>query len=182
MTFKSLKLWGLLAILLTVLLMIGAVADAQNAESSKQPASKENKEQPPPGLAELVHMSSELDERFNSLEKEIETVLDLSAAQKRYDFNIEKLEELTARVQAQKATKNPSYQDLAELKAAIRERDKTNKDEIDQIRAAIDKVENWRAEWLDKYQKWTHWEDQLLKKVPISSVELTFKKAQRYNL
>ena len=91
MPFKSLKLWGLLTILLTVLLMIDAKAGAQNAESSEQPASKENEEQPPPGLAELVHMASELDQRFNSLERKIETVFDLNAAKKRYDSNTENL-------------------------------------------------------------------------------------------
>jgi hypothetical protein len=127
MPFKSLKLWGLLTILLTVLLMISAEAGAQNAESSKQPASLEKEEQPPPGLAELVHMASEMDERFHSLERKIETVFDLKAAQKRYESNTKKLEKLTERVQAQKAIENPSYQDLVELKAAIRERDSTNK-------------------------------------------------------
>jgi len=174
MPFKSLKLWKLLTILLTALLMISAEAGAQNAESSKQPASLEKEEQPPPGLAELVHMASELDQRFNSLERKIATVFDLNAAQKRYDANIEKFEKLTKRVQTQIAEENSSYQDLAELKAAIREKDKTNKNQINQIRNAIIKVENWRAEWLDEYQKWTLWENTLLKKVSISSVELTF--------
>ena len=174
MPFKSLKLWGLLTIFLTVLLMVGAEVGAQNAESSKQPASLEKEEQPPPGLAELVHMASELDQRFNSLERKIATVFDLNAAQKRYDANIEKFEKLTKRVQTQIAEENSSYQDLAELKAAIREKDKTNKNQINQIRNAIIKVENWRAEWLDEYQKWTLWENTLLKKVSISSVKLTF--------
>jgi len=142
MFFKSLKLRGLLTILLTVLLMISAEAGAQNAESSKQPASSEKEEQPPPGLAELVHMASKLDERYNSLERKIETIFDLKAAKKRYDSNTEKFEKLTERVQAKIAEENPSYQDLAELKSAIRERDKTNKDQINKIRNAISKVEN----------------------------------------
>ena len=47
MPFKSLKLWGLLTILLTVLLMNNAEAVAQNAESSKQPASKKKKSSRP---------------------------------------------------------------------------------------------------------------------------------------
>ena len=113
MPFKLLKLLGLLTILLTVLLMISVEAGAQNAESSKQPASKENKEKPPPGLAELVHMASKLDERYNSLERKIETIFDLKAAKKRYDANTEKFEKLTERVQAKIAEENPSYQDLA---------------------------------------------------------------------
>ena len=162
MPFKSLNLWGLLTILLTVLLMISAQAGAQNAKSSEQPASKEKEEQPPPGLAELVHMASKLDERFNSLEREIEAVFDLKAAKKRYDANTEKFVKLTERVQAKIVEENPSYQDLAELKTAIRERDKTNKDQINKIRNAISKVENWRAEWLDEYQKWTLWENSCL--------------------
>ncbi len=82
---KSIKVLGLLTILLTVFLMIGAEASAQKAESSEQPAAIEKKEQPPPSLADLVSKSNELNERLNRLQRQIETVFDLPAAQKWYD-------------------------------------------------------------------------------------------------
>lgn len=178
MLFKSSNLRELLIVLLTALLMVSTAAGAQDADKSKQPAPPEEKEQPPPGLAELVQMSSKLDERFSQLEKEMATVFDLNAAQKRYESNLEELDKLTERVQAQLAVENPSYQDLAELKAAIRASDNTNTDEIDAVRDAIRTVEIWRAEWLDAYQTWTRWENTLLNEVRISSVKLTFNKAK----
>jgi hypothetical protein len=166
MPFKSLRLWWVLLIfLLTALLTVTTLASAQNADKSEQAAPLEEIEQPPPGLAELVQMGSGLDERFNGLERELATVFELNAAQKRYESSIEELDKLTERVQAQLAVENPSYQDIAELKAAIRARDNTNNDEIDTIRDAIKTVEIRRAEWMDAYQKWTRWENTILKEV-----------------
>ena len=178
MPFKSSNLRELLIILLTALLMVSPAAGAQDADKSKQPAPPEEKEQPPPGLAELVQMSSRLDERFNELERKMATVFDLSVAQKHYESGIEKLAKLTERVQKQLAVEIPSYQDLAELKAAIRATNNTNNDQVDAIRDAISTVEIWRAEWLDDYQKWTRWENALLKEFSLSSVKLTFEKAK----
>jgi small-conductance mechanosensitive channel len=125
-----------------------------------------------------VQTGSELDERFSRLERKIATVFDLSAAQQRYGSSIERLDELTERVQAKLAAENQSYPDLAELKAAIRARGKANNDEIETIKDAIRTIEIWRSQWLDDYQKWTRWENTLLKEYSISSVKLTFDKAK----
>ena len=148
---KSIKVLGLLTIILTAFLIIGAEASAQKAESSEQPAASEKKEQPPPGLADLVSKSNELIERLNRLQRQIGTVFDLSAAQKWYDEITEKLDKLTERVQTQKSTEKPTYQDLGELKATIRAQDGANNDQVDNITAAIRKVESWRIEWLKEY-------------------------------
>jgi len=179
MHIKSIKVLGLLTILLTVFLMIGAEASAQKAESSEQPAAIEKKEQPPPSLADLVSKSNELNERLNRLQRQIETVFDLPAAQKWYDEITEKLDKLTEQVQTQKSTEKPTYQDLAELKATIRAQDGANNDQIDNITAAIRKVESWRIEWLKEYEQWTKWQETLGKSVSISSVEQTFSRAQK---
>ena len=95
---------------------IDAEASNQKAESTEQPAAKEIKEAPPPGLAQLVSMSSELNERLSRLQSEIAAVFDMSAAQESYDAIIENLDKLTKRVQTQKSIEKPTYQDLAELK------------------------------------------------------------------
>ena len=123
MPFKSMKVLGLLTVLLTALLMVDADASAQKTESAEQPAAKEKKEEPPPGLAELVSMASELNERLSRLQRQIGTVFDLTAARKWYDAITVKLDKLTERVQTQKSIEKPTYQDLAELKAVIRQKD-----------------------------------------------------------
>ncbi len=178
MPFRIIKVLGLTTILLTTPLMINIEAHAATSESSEQPVA-EKKEEPPPGLAELVSKSSKLNERLNRLQREIGTVFDLTAAKKWYDTITLKLDKLSERVQAQKSVEKPTYQDLAELKSVIREQDSANNDKIDNITEAIRQVESWRIEWLKEYQQWTRWQETLMKSVSISSVEDTFTRAQK---
>jgi len=179
MRIKSIKVLGLLTILLAAFLMIDAEASAQNAESAEQPDAKEIKEEPLPGLAKLVSMSSELNERLNRLQSQIGTLIDLSAAQESYESIIKDIDKLTESVQSQKTTEKPTYQDLAELKTGILEENDINKDQIENISAVIRKVESWRIDWLKEQQKWTKWQTKLLGTVSISSVESTFTVAQQ---
>ena len=176
---RILKTTGLLTVLLTALLLTTTGTFAQDAKSSDKPAAEEKKEQPPPGLAELVSRSSELNERLNRLESQIGTVFDLTAAKEWYDNITEKLDKLTQRVEEQKSVEKPTYQDLAELKAAIRARDNANNDQIENITEAIRRVESWRIEWLKEYQQWNRWQETILKTVSITSVEDAFTRAQK---
>lgn len=177
MQFKSLKIIYFLGLLLAILLMSGGTVIAQQKEAAED-AAKAKEEEAPPKLAELVHMASEFDERFNDLQREIGLVYDLTAAEKSYASITEKLEELTERVEKLKSTKNPTYQDLAELKAAIRENDGASENQIETLTTAINKVESWRTEWLEARQSWTKWQTMVLKTVSIKTVEATFAKAQ----
>ena len=179
MPVRSMKVLGLLSILLLVALVIPIGARAANTDSVEQPAAQGKKEEPAPGLAELVSRSSKLHERYSQLQKQIVTVFDLLSAKKWYDEITLKLDKLTERLQNQESIENPTYQDLVELKGAIREKDGANNDQIDKITAAIRKVERWRIEWLKEYEQWTRWQETLGKSVAISSVELTFTRAQK---
>jgi small-conductance mechanosensitive channel len=176
---RILKTIGLLTVVLTAPPLFTTGAFAQDAKSSDKPAVEEKKEQPPPGLAELVSRSSKLHERLNRLQEDVGTVFDLAAAREWYDGITLKLDTLSERIQAQKAIEKPTYQDLAELKAAIRARDKANNDRIGNTTEAIRKVERWRIEWLKEYQQWTRWQETLLTTVSITSVEDTFTRAQK---
>jgi len=179
MTLRIMKVLGLLFILLATPLMIDIEARAQKAEPAEQPSAMEKTEEPPPGLAELVSMSGELNERFSRLQKQMGKVFDLTAAQKWYDAITVRLDKLTERVQAQKSLEKPTYQDLAELKAVIREENRSTKDQIENITAAIHSVENWRFEWLKESQQWSKWQETLQKSVSIRSVEDTFTRTQK---
>jgi small-conductance mechanosensitive channel len=173
------KVLGLLIALSMALLMIHADAGAQNTESAEQPAAEVKKEEPPPGLAELVSRSSKLNERLSRLQRQTESVFDLSAAQEWYDSTTVKLDKLTERVDGQKSIEKPTYQDLAELKGAIRQADSTNNDQIGDFTRAIRKVESWRIEWLEEYEQWTRWQETLGKSVSITSVKDTFARTQQ---
>ena len=178
MLFRSMKVLGASFILLTALLMVNADASAQKNQASEQPSVEEKKEEPPPGLAELVSKSGKLNERLNGLQRQIGNVFDLDAAREWYDSITEKLDKLTERVQAQKSIEKPNYQDLAELTAVIRQADLSNNGQIKNIMAAIRKVEGWRIEWLKEYEQWTRWQETLGKSVSIASVKDTFARAQ----
>ncbi len=179
MRFRSMKVLGLLIALSMAMLMIMAEASAQKNQASEQPATEEKKEERSPGLAELVSMSSELNERLSRLQAQIGNVLDTGAAQKWYDATTVKLDTLTERVQVQKSIEKPTYQDLAELKGTIRQEDSANNDQIDKITSAIHKVESWRLEWLKEYQRWTKWQETLPQSFAIRSVEDTFTRTQK---
>jgi small-conductance mechanosensitive channel len=179
MLFRSLKVLGVLFILLTVLLLVNTGAGAQKNPPAEQPAIEATKEEPPPGLAELVSKSGKLNERLSGLQKQIGNVFDLDAARKWYDSITEKLDKLTQRVQAQKSIQKPNYHDLAELTAVIRQADLSNNGQIKNITAAIRKVEGWRIEWLKEYEQWTRWQETLGKSVSIASVKDTFTRAQK---
>jgi len=179
MLFRSIKVLGALFILVTGLLTVNTGAGAQKAPSAEQPAIEATKDEPPPGLAELVSKSGELNERLSGLERKIENVFDLDAARERYDSITQKLDKLTERVQAQKSVEKPNYPDLAELTAIIRQADISNNGQIKNITAAIRKVEGWRIEWLKEYEQWTRWQETLGKSVSITSVKDTFARAQK---
>lgn len=177
---RLVRILGLLvAFLLTAALMNGSDAIAQNAESTEKTAAKGKAEDPPPGLAKLVSMSSQLNERLIRLQSQFGSLFDLSKAEESNKAIIESVEKLTERVQDQKIVEKPTYQDLAELKAAIREENEANNDQIKKITTAIQKAESWRIEWLKEQQRWMKWQTNLLKSVSISSVESTFTIAQQ---
>lgn len=179
MALRMMKFLRLLTMVLTIPLMINTAAGAQDADSSQQPTARDKAEQPPPGLAKLVSMSSELNERLSRLQMQMATVFNLSAARQSYDSITENLDKLAERVQAQKDIEKPTYQDLAELKAAIREENNTNDDQIGNMIAAIQQVEDWRIEWLKERRQWSNWQETLRQSVSISSVELTFNTAKK---
>ena len=179
MLLKSMKVLGALFILLTILLPMNTGAGAQKAPSAEQPAIEATKDGPPPGLAELVSKSGELNERLSDLERKLGNVFDLDAAREWYDSISEKLDKLTERVQAQKSIEKPNYHDLAELTAVIRQADISNTGQIKNITAAIHKVEGWRIEWLKEYEQWTRWQKTLGESVSIASVKDTFARAQK---
>ena len=179
MLFRPMKVLGLLIALSMALLMINADASAQDAESSEQPTAEVKKEEPPPGLAELVSKSSKLNERLSRLQRQTGKVFDLSAAQEWHDSATVKLDKLSERVDDQKSLEKPTYQDLAELKGAIRQAGSANNDQIGNFTSAIRKVESWRFEWLEEYEQWTSWQETLGKSVSITSVKDTFARTQQ---
>ena len=160
-------------------LMTGPQGFAQSTDNAGSSAATETKDEPLPGLAELVHLATKLDERFADLQRRIGKAYDFEEADKRFasiSDDLDKLKEKTLKMQS---SDKPKYQDLAELKSAFQVEAGDCIDIIESITQTINKVEGWRAEWLGEFERWAKWQDAILKTVSINTVTLTFNRAQK---
>ncbi|UCE53034.1 MAG: mechanosensitive ion channel [Desulfobacterales bacterium] len=175
MRFQKLKTCWCLGMLTALLLLHSEMVIATTSEDK---TAKEAEEEKLPGLAELVQMASELDDRLNDLDRNFEEIYDFAEAEKSNTTITQNLEKLAERLQSLKSSKKYAYEHVAELKSAIRHEEGAITDEIETISAVINKVENWRKEWLDDNQKWTKWQSSSLGDLSIPTVVSTFAKAQ----
>ena len=154
-------------------------ASAQSDSSSGSSAATQKKEVPLPGLAELVHLATKLEERFTDLQRRLGKVHDHDKTVERFASISEDLEKLKEKSLKLQSSDKPNYQNLAELKSAFQVEAGDCIDIIESITQAIRKVEGWRAEWLGEFEKWSKWEDAMLKSVSINTVALTFTRARK---
>ena len=175
MIFKPAKTICLMTILLVSMLVVDLPGFAQTADSSGQ---AQKQEEVLPGLAELVHNATRLDEQFSDLQRRIKKVYEPEKAENRFASLTEGFDKLKEKTQKLQESDKPNYQDLAQLKTAFREKANDAGDLIESITASINKVENWRADWLGEFEQWTKWQNALLKTVPINTVASTFTRAQ----
>ena len=176
--FQAFKMLCAVMILSTAVLMLNPQGLAQQTDTAKTSAATEKEQEPLPGLAELVHQASKLEENFTDLQRRIPKVYDLAETEKWFVSFTEKLGSLKEKTQKLKSSDKSKYQDLAELKSAFQQKADDCGDTIESITKSINKVESWRAEWLGEFEKWTKWQNVLLKAVSINTVESTFARAQ----
>jgi len=175
---QAIKLFGPVMILLTAMLMVNSRGFAQQTDTAGSSAAVQKEEEPLPGLADLVHKATKLDEQYADLQRRIRKVYDHEKAENQFTSITEGLDKLKEKTQKLQTTDKPNYQDLAQLKSAFREKANDAGDLIESVTAAIHKVEGWRAEWLGEFERWTKWQNVLLKTVPINTVAATFARAQ----
>ena len=178
MRFKVNKIICLAVMAWAVTIMTDPQVFAQQTDKTGSSEATEKKEDPLPGLAELVHNATKLDERFTDLQRRIGKVYDLEKTENRFDSITEDLDKLKEKTLKLQSSDKPNYQDLAELKAAFQAESGDCIDIIESITATVNKVEGWRAEWLGESERWTKWQDTILKTVSINTVASTFTRAQ----
>jgi len=178
MNLQTTKMFILVMILLPAMPMVNSQAFAQQTDTAGSSAAAQKEEKPLPGLADLVHKATKLDERFADLQRRIGKVYDIEKAENQFASITEGLDKLKEKTQKLQSSDKPNYQDLAQLKSAFREKANDAGDMIESVTASIHKVEGWRAEWLGEFELWTKWKNALLKTVPINTVAATFARAQ----
>jgi len=174
---QAAKVFCLVMMLLAVMLMVNPQGFTQQTGTAESPAAAQKEEEPLPGLAELVHEATRLDENFSDLQRRIANVYDPQKAETQFASITETLDKLKEKTKKLQSADKPNYQNLTELKSAFRENAKHASDMIESVTAAINKVEGWRAEWLGEFERWTKWQEALLQTVAINMVQSTFTRA-----
>jgi len=122
MNMQAPKMFCLVMILLTAMLMVNSQGFAQQTDTAGSSAAVQKEEEPLPGLAELVHKATKLDEQYADLQRRIRKVYDLEKAENQFASITEGLDKLKEKTQKLQTTDKPNYQDLAQLKSAFREK------------------------------------------------------------
>jgi small-conductance mechanosensitive channel len=151
---------------------------AQQGKSGEAAVKTETQAEPLPGLAELVHRAVRLDERSSNLQRQLPKVYNPEKTEKERAALTDRLEKLREKNLKLQATDNANYQDLAELKSSFQAVVRDTGDLIESVTDSIKRVEGWRAEWLGEFEKWTGWQEDILKSVKINTVASTFTRAQ----
>ncbi len=178
MKLQSIKITFLAMIVSAALLIAYQPGFAQQGESADSTSKSKEKAEPLPGLAELVHKAAKLDERYSDLQRRLPRAYNLEKTEEQHATITDKLEKLKERTRKLESTENPNYQDLAELKSSFQAVARDSIDSVDSITESINRVENWRAEWLGEFEQWNKWESAILESVKINTVAATFARAR----
>ena len=171
-------IWILLIPLATLMMMCGPVV-AQETKAPESSAAVKSEPVTSPGLADLVQMATQLAENSTNLAKEITASFDLSKAEKRFARIQERLDGLTIRLEKVKSAERFSYQQLADLKAAILINDESLEEVAKPLSKAIRGLEDSQKRWLEARDRWNELRSSPPKDVPITKVKPTFEKAQK---
>lgn len=168
----------LMMLMATFAMSQGAVA-VQKPETQQTPDESKGRSVSPPGLADLIPLSTELSKRSSALEKNIATVFNLSAADEKFNRTSEKLKALSDRLQTLKKTGRYGFDQLAELKAAILIEGDSLRRIVEPLTEAVRQVEAWGKEWSEEKTQWNELRSSLPKDVPLSIVTPTFAKVHK---
>ena len=133
----------------------------------------------PGGVADLVPRAARLEERLSALETRVQGDTDLEALRKDLERVNTAVGELGRRLSALRASGRYSYDDLAEIKAALRAR----ADEVARLSAPVSKrlaeLDREQAWWLGERKQWKEWARELPPDVPRATLKPILDQANR---
>jgi small-conductance mechanosensitive channel len=159
------------------MLIVNPPGLAQQSDPAESSAAADKAAEKLPGLAELVHKSTRLDETFSDLQRGFPKIYDRKKMEERFASLTEKIAQLKEKTLKLQSSDKLNYQDLAALKSAFQQKSGDCGDLVDSITGSINRAERWRAEWLGEFEKWTRWQEAILKTVSIQMVASTFTRA-----
>ena len=176
MEVRSIK--SFCVVLLLAFLLMPPGAAAQQTPGSQPTGVKEKKPIPVPDLADLIPLTKKLVSRLAVLEQKITGGYDVSAVEKGFSGIEAKLEDHSRQLMRLKASESYSYEQLINIRGAIRSDGEALEDVIEPLTQAIRKLAVARRVWLDEKKRWNEWQSVMLKDEPIDAVKFTFARAQ----
>ena len=118
---QRIRILGLVVMLSTALLLVNPPGMAQQTNPTGSSTATEKETEKLPGLAELVHKATILDEKFSDLQRRFPKIYDNKETEERFAAISEKLAKLKEKTQQLQSSDKLNYQDLAALKSAFQQ-------------------------------------------------------------
>ena len=120
--FKTISILGLATVFTAVLLVVNQNGLAQQNGSTESTAAKQAVAEKLPGLAQLVHKSTRLDENFSDLQRRLPKIYEREKMEERFASLTEKIAKLKEKTLSLQSSDKLNYQDLAALKSAFQQK------------------------------------------------------------
>ena len=118
----AIRILGLVILLSAAMLIAKPGGLAQQSGASDSAAATEKAAEKLPGLAELVHKSTKLDEQFSELQRRFPKIYDGAKIEEKFASLTERLTNLKEKTEKLQASDKLNYQDLAALKSAFQQK------------------------------------------------------------
>lgn len=165
------------AVGMVVALLAIAAVDAQETKAAQSEDTPKEKMEPVPGLAELIKEASNLKGRLRALEKGLSKAYDFTGFEDKLITLQEETKGLESDLEKIKSSESYSYDNLVELKKALRIKMGSVDKMIEPVTDAIHKIESWQSEWADASRRWGKWQTFYQKEMSLNTVQTTFQRS-----
>ena len=175
---KSVFLMGLLLALLT--LPPGAGAAQQTSPGpTTAPSGEKEKAAAPLSLADFIPWATGLDDRLTVLKRNIGALVDLSATGAKLQALAKEVDGISGRLEKLKASERYGFDQLAEVRSALRLQGNTLAKVFDPLSAAISLMGMWEKAWGEENARAKEFRTSLPKGAAISTVRPVLDQAQK---
>jgi len=131
------------------------------------------KQDPPPTLAEIIPQAALLSDKLATLNNSIDDLVDVKSIEDNYKTIAKELKTIATEFKRYKTEGVISTSELDNLKVQLKELGKKFKDGNEALKNAIELLEKSRADWLKHKNKWTAYQELLLKEEIPDEAKLT---------
>jgi potassium efflux system protein len=131
-----------------------------------------------PDPADLVLKADELPERLTDLEESLKKIFDPSAAESSFRNSEKRLSDLSGRLEALKTAAATDYDQLIQLKTALKEERDFIETNLKPVTDGLRKVFALKRGWSKEKKQWSQWQASLNEDMQIGAMRPTFTRAQ----